>query len=133
MSSIITRTLAEVDVANLDLPVIDFGKRSASYKQEEHYSIGKKLARACHNVGFVYIINHGVSSDLLEEAFDWSKKLFNLKQDEKIQGPHPPGSTVHRGYSYLGLEKVSQVISHDKDVGEKLREVKDCKESYEIS
>ena len=41
--------------------------------------------------------------------------------------PHPDGPSVHRGYSYPGLEKVSQVISTDLEVGEKLREVKDCK------
>jgi len=41
--------------------------------------------------------------------------------------PHPDGPTVHRGYSYPGLEKVSQVISSDEKVGEELRQVKDCK------
>jgi len=46
--------------------------------------------------------------------------------------PHPEGPSVHRGYSYPGLEKVSQVISDDLEVGAALRAVKDCKESYEI-
>lgn len=43
--------------------------------------------------------------------------------------PHPNGPAVHRGYSHPGLEKVSQVISTDEEVGDKLREVKDCKAS----
>jgi hypothetical protein len=64
---------------------------------------------------------------LLEEAFGWSKRLFDLKTEEKMLAPHPDGPTVHRGYSWPGLEKVSQVISSDLEVGEKLRAVTDCK------
>lgn len=49
-----------------------------------------------------------------------------------MQAPHPDGPTVHRGYSHAGLEKVSQYAGGDEKVGEALREVADCKESYEI-
>jgi isopenicillin N synthase-like dioxygenase len=44
--------------------------------------------------------------------------------------PHPPGGSHHRGYSAPGIEKVSQ---HEYDANElhKLRDVPDCKESYE--
>jgi hypothetical protein len=44
-----------------------------------------------------------------------------------MKAPHPDGPTVHRGYSWPGLEKVSQVISSDLEVGESLRSVRDCK------
>lgn len=46
--------------------------------------------------------------------------------------PHPPGPDVHRGYSFPGLEKVSQVFGEEaegKGVREKVREVRDCKVS----
>jgi hypothetical protein len=54
-------------------------------------------------------------------------ELFNLKLEEKMLAPHPDGHTVHRGYSWPGLEKVSQVISTDFEIGKKLRAVTDCK------
>jgi isopenicillin N synthase-like dioxygenase len=117
----------EADVSSFNLPIIDFANWKADSSLEERYEIGRNLADACHNVGFVYIINHGISPKLLEEAFAWSKRLFDLKLEEKMLAPHPDGPAVHRGYSYPGLEKVSQVISSDIDIGEKLREVKDCK------
>ena len=117
----------ELQTLNHGLPIIDFADWKSESTAELRYEIGKKLANACHSVGFVYIINHSVDPDLLEEAFGWSKRLFNLKHEEKMLAPHPDGPTVHRGYSYPGLEKVSQVISTDLEVGEKLREVKDCK------
>lgn len=46
------------------------------------------------------------------------------------------GPNVHRGYSWPGLEKVSQYIHKDDadsdDEDAELRKVQDCKESYEI-
>jgi hypothetical protein len=121
------KSITEVNAPDFDLPIIDFAKWKTSSTEEERYAIGKKLADACHNVGFVYIINHGVTPELLEEAFGFSKRLFDLTMEEKMLAPHPDGPNVHRGYSYPGLEKVSQVISSDEEVGKKLREVKDCK------
>jgi isopenicillin N synthase-like dioxygenase len=53
----------------------------------------------------VYIINHCVSQEPLEEAFGWSKQLFDLKAEEKMLAPHPGGPTVHRGYSWPGSGK----------------------------
>lgn len=49
-----------------------------------------------------------------------------------MQAPHPAGPSVHRGYSHPGQEKVSQYAGGSEDIGEELREVEDCKESYEI-
>jgi isopenicillin N synthase-like dioxygenase len=123
-------SIEETQTPNGNLPIIDFANwTSEESTPAQRYEIGKRLADACHNVGFVYIINHGVSPELLDEAFCWSKRLFDLKHEEKMLAPHPDGPTVHRGYSYPGLEKVSQVISSDLDLGDKLREVKDCKVS----
>ncbi|CZR60692.1 related to isopenicillin N synthase and related dioxygenases [Phialocephala subalpina] len=119
--------------SSVNIPIIDFSSWSSpNTTPEARLSIAKDLADACHNVGFVSIINHGVPIELLDEAFAWSKKLFDLKTEEKMLAPHPDGPTVHRGYSWPGLEKVSQVISEDVEVGEQLRAVTDCKESYEI-
>jgi hypothetical protein len=43
------------------------------------------------------------------------------------------GPEVHRGYSQPGLEKVSQYMGgkeDDEEVGERMREVQDCKERF---
>ncbi|PMD52491.1 Clavaminate synthase-like protein [Hyaloscypha bicolor E] len=66
---------------------------------------------ACHNVGFAFIINHG------------SKRVFDLKTEEKMLVPDPDGPIVHRGYSWPSLEKVSQVISENLEVGEQSRQL----------
>lgn len=117
------------------LPVIDFSRwRNGS--PEERESIAHDLAEACRHVGFVYIVNHGVALELLNEAFAWSKKLFDLPEEKKMLAPHPPGPNVHRGYSWPGLEKVSQYVHQDgadsDEEDARLRQVQDCKESYEV-
>ncbi len=44
--------------------------------------------------------------------------------------PHPPAFTVHRGYSWPGLEKVSNAMGDEEDVEnlkKELRQVSDVK------
>lgn len=112
------------------IPVVDFSTWSNGSPQEKK-RIAEELTAACRHVGFVYVVNHGVSNELLEEAFGWSKKLFDLPEEKKMLAPHPPGPTVHRGYSWPGLEKVSQYVPKEGDdleaTNEELRKVADCK------
>ena len=120
-------------MTTLALPVIDFADwKSADSTPEKKQAVADKLTEACRTEGFVYIVNHRVPADLLEEAFGWTKKLFDLTPEEKMQAPHPDGPAVHRGYSWPGLEKVSQVLGNEKDLNEeeavkKLRQIQDCK------
>ncbi|KAL8992767.1 MAG: hypothetical protein Q9169_006861 [Polycauliona sp. 2 TL-2023] len=116
------------------VPIIDFAKWHAGGSREERQKISSQLASACQTVGFVYITNHLLPHEKIQEAFSWSKKLFDLEQKQKMLAPHPPGHTVHRGYSWPGLEKVSNSMGDedDPDLVKKLRQVSDIKESYEI-
>lgn len=124
--------VTDINGSPLSLPIVDL---SSWFKPEstaeQRRDAAKELADACKSVGFVYIVNHGVSPELLQEAFSWSKRLFDLPTEDKKLAPHPDGPAVHRGYSWPGLEKVSQVMmedgSEDKDAMEKLRAVTDCK------
>ncbi len=85
----------EEEQSVLKLPVIDFAKWNPGSTPEERLSIAKELVDACHNFGLVFIINHGISPELLEQAFGWSRGLFALKSEEKMLAPHPDGLTVH--------------------------------------
>ncbi|OAP63775.1 hypothetical protein AYL99_03002 [Fonsecaea erecta] len=118
-----------------DIPVLDFSAwRSESSTPEDRLRIARALVAACRRVGFVYIVNHALPAELLEEAFEWTRKLFALDMEKKMLAPHPDGAKVHRGYSWPGLEKVSQTISEkeDPELVSLLRKTTDLKESYEI-
>jgi isopenicillin N synthase-like dioxygenase len=114
------------------IPVVDFAKWLSTNDPTERLSLAKSLVSACQQVGFVYIISHGLEPQLLDNAFETSKALFALDREAKMQAPHPDGHAVHRGYSYPGLEKVSQYAGGEEGVVEQLRQIADCKESYEI-
>jgi len=112
------------------IPIVDFaGWESAT--AEKKSQVAAQLIDACKAVDFVYIINHKIPAETLAKAFEWSKKLFDLSHDEKMPAPHPNGSAVHRGYSWPGLEKVSNAVGdeNDPELVAKLRQVSDVKVS----
>ena len=109
-----------------NIPVVDFaGWNTKSSRQR----IAQEIVAACKEVGFAYIVNHSLPESMLDQAFNWSKLFFELPQDEKLKAPHPEGWAVHRGYSWPGLEKVSQAMStgDDQKMADQLREVTDIK------
>lgn len=112
------------------IPIVDFSTFTTESTFQERQAVANELASACRRVGFVYIINHGLSPEMLKEAFGWTKELYSLSHEEKMQAPHPEGYAIHRGYSHPGLEKVSNATSKvdgDEEAAKKLREVTDCK------
>ena len=120
------------------LPIIDFADwYAADTTPEKKAAVAKALTDACQKVGFVYIVNHCVSAEKLDEAFSWGKKLFDLDPQQKMLAPHPDGYAVHRGYSWPGLEKVSQEMGDKADEsGElvhELRKIQDVKVVLSLS
>lgn len=109
--------------------VVDFAGWTSSGPSRQR--VAQEIVAACKKVGFVYIINHSLPDTLLNEAFHWSRLFFELPTAEKLRAPHPDGWAVHRGYSWPGLEKVSQAVSADNDEERtaELREIPDLKVS----
>ncbi|KAK5634410.1 hypothetical protein RRF57_010124 [Xylaria bambusicola] len=121
-------------MSSTPIPVVDLRLWSDG-SPADRKCVASELTEACRRVGFVYVRNHGVSDDLLAEAFTWAKKLFDLPREMKMLAPHPPGTSVHRGYSWPGLEKVSQIIYADGDEERQVesRRVSDVKVCLSIS
>lgn len=96
--------------SNSSLPIIDLLQwTSPSASKADRLDLAKELVEACHTTGFAYIINHGVSSLTLEEAFSWSKKFHDMPHEKKMQAAHPDGSQAFRGYSWPGHEDVGSL------------------------
>jgi isopenicillin N synthase-like dioxygenase len=110
------------------IAIVDFAGWANGGK-EQRKGIATQLTDACRSVGFVYIVNHGIPSSKIAETFSWTKRLFALDRNQKMLAPHPNGSAVHRGYSWPGLEKVSQLYGdeEDADLAKQLREITDVK------
>lgn len=113
----------------MEIPSVDFSPWQQAHDSASRAKVAQDIVDACKKVGFVYIVNHSVPEALLDQAFDWSRRFFELPMEEKSKAPHPEGWEVHRGYSSPGLEKVSQAMSNgdDADVVKQLRQIPDFK------
>ena len=115
--------------SSIPIPVVDFSDWETGTVDQKR-AVAESLFQACRDVGFCYITNHGISPEYLAQAFTWSRKLFDLRLEEKMLAPHPDGYAVHRGYSWPGLEKVSNAMGDEEDVEslkKELRQVSDIK------
>ncbi|KIJ29085.1 hypothetical protein M422DRAFT_269608 [Sphaerobolus stellatus SS14] len=99
------------------------------------------------DTGFVYLVNHSVPKEKIEEIFVLSKKFFDLSMEKKQLAPHPPSGTHHRGalpevwpvhwpqqlpgYSAPGVEKISQHIYDMDELAKNRIKAPDVKESFE--
>jgi isopenicillin N synthase-like dioxygenase len=64
------------------LPVIDLGS-SGEEGGASLTSIAAEVGAACRDVGFFYVVNHGVDPELIGEAFAQSRKFFALPVADK--------------------------------------------------
>src|SRR5690606_15445888 len=77
------------------VPVIDF---SLPFDQ-----LSKELHETCKNVGFFYLINHGISEKMMETVFSESKRFIDLS--EYIKKKYLPNK-FNRGYGPFQEEKL---------------------------
>ncbi|WP_337010646.1 isopenicillin N synthase family dioxygenase [Pantoea sp. AS142] len=88
-------------LTTLELPIIDFALLSGNQQQQQQSL--EKLNQAARDVGFFYLINHGIDRELLNEVQHVSRKFFALPQADKsavamVNSPH------FRGYNLAGVE-----------------------------
>lgn len=94
---------------------------------------GCQLIAAFKEYGFAIIKNHSIRPELLKKAYELSKQLFDLPQDNK-NNYHIPGGGGQRGYTAFGVEHAKGVSVKDLKefwhVGRELSEKSPYKKSY---
>ncbi|OJJ05764.1 hypothetical protein ASPVEDRAFT_199198 [Aspergillus versicolor CBS 583.65] len=97
------------------IPVIDFQALSAGTPPERKAAL-KQLDDAFQSVGLVHLANHSIGQDLIEEAFSWSKRFFDLPDDVKELVRHPHDPSDHRGWAAAGTTVLSQGVWDQADI-----------------
>lgn len=69
-------------VAFTEIPIIDFSPMQSD-DQECKERMAKEICRACTEVGFLYIKNHGVPRRAIEDLFSASREFFSLDDSAK--------------------------------------------------
>lgn len=65
-------------------------------------NITKQIYQACHEIGFMYLQNSGISKDLIKQVFSYSKSFFNLPLEVKQK---QAWSDEFNNTGYVGLER----------------------------
>lgn len=81
--------------------LIDF----TSFWQGDRQSVAAQIDRACRELGFFYLNNCGMPSDLLAQQFEQSRQLFALPQTAKQQLAWTTAAS-NRGYGGMGREQL---------------------------
>lgn len=78
------------------LPIVDISALSGS-DESAWRAVAKEMGAAAREVGFFYVVNHGVTLDRIEEAYAAARGFFDLPDDVK-RGYYIGDSLNHRGY-----------------------------------
>ncbi|KAF8470690.1 hypothetical protein BDZ91DRAFT_775613 [Kalaharituber pfeilii] len=126
-----TGTGVEIAVSDtrLCIPLIDFS-RFLHGTPEEKKACADTIVSGFKNAGFIYLKNHGIPQQTIDELFAKSKEFFDRPQWQK-EALAWYSARANRGYSTIGREKASNFTSK-ADVDNLRQRQPDLKESFEV-
>ncbi|GAA3859438.1 isopenicillin N synthase family oxygenase [Leifsonia kafniensis] len=83
------------------LPVLDLSRLDAGPAEAEAFR--SELRRVTHEVGFFYLVGHGVDQELIDELLSVSRRFFELPAEQKLAIENV-NSPQFRGYTRVGGE-----------------------------
>lgn len=133
MTSVIAKRHLVTVAANANtfkIPVIDFSKFKNDKSLGGRQQTAEEVVTALKGSGFIYLENHGISSDMIRITFQKSAEFFKLPSEVKSTlAWEDPRS--NRGYVKVGRERVTQSRVPDEIMALRAR-APDFKESMEI-
>jgi isopenicillin N synthase-like dioxygenase len=81
------------------VPVIDFSPFTQGNGQEQQ-AVVNQISRACEEIGFFYLKNHGVSPELLGKLLHQSRRFFDLPTEVK----HKLARSTQTNCGYVGFQ-----------------------------
>ncbi|KFK33444.1 hypothetical protein AALP_AA5G014900, partial [Arabis alpina] len=105
------------------LPIIDISpllaKCDDSHMMEDAgvAEVVGKLDRACRDVGFFYVIGHGISEDLVNKVKEMTHRFFELPYEEKLK------IKLTRAAGYRGYQRIGENYTNGN---QDLHEAIDC-------
>jgi len=93
-------------MSNRAIPLVDLSKFINGDEREKSLFVSQ-LGDAFHHVGFVGVINHGISKQLIDNFYEASKMFFSLPVEVKSKY-EIPGLAGQRGYTSFGKEHAKQ-------------------------
>lgn len=95
------------------IPIIDVS-RMYSDSIEDRRAVAEEVREASKNIGFFYMVNHGIGTQYSQGAFEQAKRFFALPEGKKMEvftglvpneyvGFHPMKHYNRNGWKYRGM------------------------------
>ncbi|TCD69882.1 hypothetical protein EIP91_005959 [Steccherinum ochraceum] len=116
--------------SNFRIPLIDFSKFSSQVSSAEKRKTADEIVNGFKNVGFIYLVKHGIPEATIQNVFRKSAEFFKLPSEIKNSlAWEDPRS--NRGYVRIGRERTTQSADAD-EIAQLRAKAPDYKESMEI-
>jgi isopenicillin N synthase-like dioxygenase len=89
------------------LPIIDLSDASSPTARQ---TVGKQLVRSIEQIGFFYVVGHGIEPRLATNAFDSAREFFSLNEAQKQE---IAVDQTQRGWMRKGLTQLEGSVSPD--------------------
>lgn len=98
-----------------EIPIIDISGLFAA-DEAARLACGREIGLACRDVGFFYVVNHGIAQARIDEVFAVARRFFALPEAEKmaVALAHSP---FMRGYFPLEGEILDPALGADYKEG----------------
>ncbi|KAF4334218.1 gibberellin 3-beta hydroxylase [Fusarium beomiforme] len=121
------------------IPIID-ASRIWSEKIQDRQAVAEEIRTASREIGFFYLINHGIDEKYAEGALEQAKRFFALPEEKKMEvftglvpneyvGYHPMKCYNRNGWKHQDL---SEAFNWSYDPKEDPEAVDDCEKSVSI-
>jgi isopenicillin N synthase-like dioxygenase len=94
------------------VPVVDVAALVEDGPPERVESAAMEIDRACRDVGFFYVVGHGIDPELLRAVDDAARRFFALPESQKAEIAMARAGRAWRGWFPLGGELTSGVPDH---------------------
>ena len=98
-----------------EIPIIDISALFAA-DPAARFACGREIGRACRDVGFFYVVNHGIAQARIDEVFAAAQRFFALSEAEKM-AVALTRSPFMRGYFPLEGEVLDPALGADYKEG----------------
>lgn len=72
------------EIAPDSIPVIDMAP-FLNGDADDRLAVARQIGAACESVGFLYVVNHGVSQALIDDAFAQNRRFFDQPVAERMR------------------------------------------------
>lgn len=104
------------------IPVVDVSGLYGS--PDEQAAVAAELRQVASEVGFLYVVGHGVPEEYFQQTLDYTKRFFDLPLSEK-EKVYIGKSSNHRGYVPTGEEGAYEGGDLEDDPSPNLKEAFD--------